>query len=105
MFNDPKVSSPLETRKNADVVSPSEPHGLAGEHATDARTNHRGESRQANALDSGQKGVTTTLPRARPSPTYASAAGTSWSAKIRSMWIFTSPVTQRSASGSKWAGP
>ena len=45
------------------------------------------------------------LPSARPSPTRASAAGTSSSVTQRSMWILTSPDTHRSASGSKWAGP
>src|SRR5918995_1844044 len=49
--------------------------------------------------------VTTALPRARPSPTWASASGTSSSPNVRSTWMLTSPAMHRSASGSKWAGP
>ena len=48
---------------------------------------------------------TTTLPSARPSPTWASASGTSSSVKVRSTWMATSPATQRSARGPKCSGP
>jgi hypothetical protein len=40
-----------------------------------------------------------------PSPTRARAAGSSSRVKVQSMWIRTSPVRQRSATGSKWADP
>jgi hypothetical protein len=49
-------------------------------------------------------GADNNLPSARPSPTRARAAGSSSRVKVRSMWIRTSPATQRSATGSKWAG-
>ena len=51
------------------------------------------------------RGVTTTLPSARPSPTRARAWGTSSSGKVRSMWMRRSPAMHRAATGSKWAGP
>src|SRR5215211_2923134 len=57
------------------------------------------------SLDGTQSVVTTTLPRARPSPTYRNASGTSLSPNVRSMWMAMSPATQRSVNGVKYIGP
>ncbi len=66
---------------------------------------HRRSSTRLDRRLTGQAGTTTTLPRARPSPTRARARGASSSGWIPSMWMRTSPEAQRAASGSKEAGP
>ena len=56
-------------------------------------------------LTLGHHGSMTTLPRARPCPTWASAAGTSSRPKVASMQIAIRCVAHNPATGSKCAGP